>query len=127
VVLVRKVFSGVLVSKNLAAVVTLEAAAVTVYLPAVPLAVKVVAVATPEVLVVVVYVAVAFANVPLAPEAGAVKVTLTPGTGLPARLITVAANAVAKGVLRAVLCGVPAVAVITAAPEDTSRFTAEPG
>jgi hypothetical protein len=51
-------------------------------------------------------------NVPLAPAAGAVKVTDTPFIGLPDS-VTVACNAVAKAVPTVVLCVVPAVAAIT--------------
>ena len=71
------------------------------------LAVKVLALATPEELVV----AVLLANVPLAPVAGAVKVTTTPDTGLPPLSFTVACRAAPNAVLIVALCGVPAVAV----------------
>jgi len=54
-------------------------------------------------------------NVPLAPLAGAVKVTDTLGTALPAASFTVACRAVANAALIVALCGVPAVAVIVAA------------
>ena len=91
-------------------------AAVTVYGPAaVLLAVNTGADATPDALVTAV--AVLFevlANVPLAPVDGAVKVTVTPAIGLVAASITLACNAVAKAVLTAVLCGVPAKADILA-------------
>ena len=83
--------------------------------PAVPFAVNVEDVATPLALVVAVVVAVPFANVPLAPLPGAVNVTVTPLTGLFDASRTVACRAVANAVLIAVLCGVPAVAVIVAA------------
>jgi hypothetical protein len=76
--------------------------------------VNVVAIATPEVLVVVVYEE-PLTNVPLAPVAGAVKVTLTPETGLPLLSCTVACSAVPNAVLIVALCGVPAVAVTLAA------------
>jgi hypothetical protein len=79
------------------------------------LAVNVVAVAMPEEFVVAVVVVVPFANVPLAPALGAVKVTLTPETGLPPLSFTVACKAVANAVLIVALCGVPAVAVMLAA------------
>ena len=62
--------------------------------PATVLAVKVEAVATPLELVTAVVVAVLLAKVPLAPEAGAVKVTVTPGMGLPLPSFTVAWSAV---------------------------------
>ena len=78
------------------------------------MAVRVGAVATPLLLVVAVAV-----NEPLkfalAPEPGAVNVTVTPLTGLLDASRTVACRAVANAVLIAVLCGVPAVAVIVAA------------
>jgi hypothetical protein len=51
------------------------------------------------------------AKVPLAPVAGAVKVTLTPETRLPPLSFTVACNAVPNAMLIVALCGVPAVAV----------------
>jgi hypothetical protein len=88
--------------------------AVTVYGPAVPLAVKVLAVATPELFVVAVVVAVPFANVPLAPVLGAVNTTLTPDSRFPPLSFTVAASSVPNAVLIVALCGVPAVAVIEA-------------
>src|SRR5215813_1210099 len=56
---------------------------------------------------------VALEKVPLAPVAGAVKVTLTPETGLLLPFFTVTASALAKAVEGAVVCGVvPALAVI---------------
>jgi hypothetical protein len=81
------------------------------------LAVRVGAVATPLLLVVAVAV-----NEPLklalAPEPGAVNVTVTPLTGLLDASRTVACRAVANAVLIAVLCGVPAVAVIVDGDPD---------
>jgi hypothetical protein len=75
-------------------------------------AVRVEAEATPLPLVETVSVAVPEpANVPLAPAPGAVKVTETPLMGMPDSE-TVASSAAAKAVPTAVLCGVPAVAVI---------------
>jgi hypothetical protein len=102
-----------LVNKKLAVPVTPATLAVTVYGPAVMLAVNVEAVAWPELLVVAVVVAVPFANVPLAPllDAGAAKVTVAPLTGLPAVSCTVTSSK-AKLVLIATLCGVPAIAVM---------------
>ena len=74
------------------------------------------ALATPEALVATVMVAVLLLNTPDAPEAGAVKITLTPDTGLLPASRTVTASGLAKAVLIAVLCGVvPALAVIVAA------------
>src|ERR1051326_3782377 len=57
------------------------------------------------------------ANVPLAPLAGAVKVTDTPLRRLLLASLTVAASAVPKLAFCAALCGVPAVAVMIAAAE----------
>jgi hypothetical protein len=54
------------------------------------------------------------AKVPLAPVAGAAKVTTTPLTGLPPESFTVAWSALAKAVLIVADCGVPAVAVMDA-------------
>ena len=51
-------------------------------------------------------------NFALAPLDGAVKVTVTPLTGLPPESFTVACNAVPNAALIAALCGVPAVAVM---------------
>ena len=105
---------AVLVSAKLAGVVTPATEAVTVYgPPAVALAVNVAEVATPLLLVVAVLTPPA--KLPLAPEAGGVKVTVTPETGLPPLSFTVATRGAAKAVLMAVLCGVPLVAVIEAA------------
>jgi hypothetical protein len=71
------------------------------------------AAATPKAFVTTVIVVVLFENTPLAPEPGAVNVTLTPDTGrLPASM-TVTASAFANAVLTVVDCGVvPAFAVI---------------
>src|SRR5882757_1303890 len=69
--------------------------------------------ATPEALVATVMVAVELENTPLAPEPGAVKVTLTPEIGLLLESFTVTANGLANAVEIAALCGVvPAFAVI---------------
>src|SRR5260370_600268 len=74
------------------------------------LAVKTGAVATPWAFVAAVFTPPA--NVPLAPLAGAAKVTSAPLTGLFTASFTVACSGVANAVLKAALCGVPAVAVI---------------
>ena len=58
-------------------------------------------------------------KVALAPLDGAVNVTVTPLTGLPPASFTVACSAVAKALLIAALCGVPAVAVMLLAPPPT--------
>ncbi len=73
-------------------------------------------VATPLALVVaVVVLVVVSANVPLAPDAGAVNVTIAPFTGFWPLSSTVATSGAANAVLVAALCGVPLVAVIEAA------------
>jgi hypothetical protein len=72
--------------------------------------VKTADVATPEAFVVAVLTPPA--NVPLAPLAGAVKVTTTPFTGLLLASFTVTTRVAAKAVVIVVLCGVPLVAVI---------------
>src|SRR5712664_2721110 len=100
-----------LVKEKLAGVAAPDTDAVTLYgPPAVPLAVKVVAVATPCAFVVAVFTPPA--NAPLAPLAGAIKVTVAPFTGLLPESFTVAWNGVANAVLIVALCGVPAVAAI---------------
>jgi hypothetical protein len=76
-------------------------------------AVKVAEVATPLALVVAVLTPPA--NVPLAPLAGALKVTVTPLTGLPPLSFTVATRGAAKAALIVALCGVPLVAAMLAA------------
>jgi len=76
------------------------------------------AVATPLALVDAVAVRPPFAppvNTPLAPLDGAVKVTTTPLSRFPLPSFTVACRFVGKAVLIAMLCGVPAVAVMEAA------------
>ncbi len=55
-------------------------------------------------------------NVPLAPEAGAVKVTETPLTGTPP-FVTVATNGLANAVLTVALCPPPLVAARVFVPE----------
>ncbi len=77
-----------------------------------PLAVKTAAVATPCAFVVAVFTPPA--KVPLVPLAGAVKVTVTPFTGLFPASLTVACSWAANVVLTFALCGVPAVAVMLA-------------
>jgi hypothetical protein len=100
---------GVFVSANEPDAMALGVLAVTVYAPVMPLAVNVGAVATPEVFVTAVAVLVfVVANVPLAPVAGAVNVTVAPLTRLPS-IATVAVNAV-NAVPVLTDCGVPAVA-----------------
>lgn len=80
------------------------------------MAVNAVAVATPLASVVAIVVFVALANVPLAPLAGAVNVTVTPGTGLLLASLTVTASRVEKAVVTFADCGVvPALALICVA------------
>jgi hypothetical protein len=68
-------------------------------------------VATPLAFVVSVSVAVPFANVPLAPDPGAVNVTVTPLLGVPL-VDTVATSGAANAVLTVALCPDPLVAAI---------------
>jgi hypothetical protein len=104
---------AVFVRLKLAGVVAPVAVAVTEYAPAAVFAVNTCEVATPLELVVSVSVApgVEVANVPLAPVAGAVKVTLTPLDGVPFS-VTVAASGFANATPTAALCPPPLVAVI---------------
>jgi len=97
---------GVFVKANAPDVMALGVVAMTVKLPVAPLAVNVGAVATPRVFVTAVAVLVlVVANVPLAPLAGAVNVTVAPLTRLPS-IATVAVRA-AKAVPVLTDCGVP--------------------
>src|ERR1700676_155599 len=81
--------------------------ATTLYVPAMELAVKTAEVATPLALVVAVLRPPA--KVPLAPEAGAVKVTTTPLTGLFPASVTVATSGAANAALMATLWPEPLV------------------
>jgi len=102
-----------LVRLKLAAVEAPVAAAVTATVPAIVLAVSTDEVATPLEFVITVSVAVEFeANVPLAPDAGAVNVTVTPAVGVPP-VVTVATSGLANAVATAVLCPDPLVAAMT--------------
>jgi len=75
--------------------------------------VNAVAVATPVALVVAIVVFVPLAKVPLAPVVGAVKVTLTPETGLLLASFTVTARRVPNALVTCADCGVvPLLAVI---------------
>jgi hypothetical protein len=71
--------------------------------------------ATPEVLVSRVAVIPPPAKVPLAPEAGALNVTLTPETGLPLASFTVTTNGLLKAWVTGALCPPPEVAVMVEA------------
>jgi hypothetical protein len=97
----------VLVSKNDAGAAD-PVEAVTVYgPPTVALAVNVDAVAMPDELVTAVVVAVPFANVPEAPLAGAVNVTVWLGTTLPNWSVTSACKALANASPVGVVPGEP--------------------
>jgi len=85
--------------------------AITLKAPAVVLAVQTDEVATPLALAVSVSVFVLFANVQLAPDDGAVKVTEAPAVGDPP-VVTVATSGAANAVPTVVLCGVPLVAAM---------------
>ena len=78
------------------------------------MAVNVDAVAIPLEFVVAFTLVELFANLPLAPLPGAVKVTVAPLTGLPPESFTVACSAVVNAVLMVALCPEPAVAVMLA-------------
>ena len=103
---------ALLVSANPGLVVRAAPVAVTVYLPAVSLAVNTGEVANPALLVIAVFPE--QAKVPLAPLVGALKVTSTPDTGSPEESFTVAARALAKALATVALCGVPLVAAMVA-------------
>ena len=75
------------------------------------MAVNVGAVAIPEALVAAVAVFEPPVNVPLAPDVGAAKVTVTFATGFPPESLTVATSA-AKALLICTVCGVPLLAVM---------------
>ena len=104
----------VFVSEKVAGATTPPTDAATLYNPAMLLAMTVGDVATPEPLVLT-FAVVEPANVPLAPEDGAVKVTVTPETGFPPESSTVAANGLAKFVFTFAFWPPPPVAAILAA------------
>ena len=89
------------VSRNEAGAAVPGMEAITVYDPAVPLAVKGVVAAPVESVVTVADVPVA--KVPVAPVPGALNVTVTPLTGFPVLSVTVATSGAAKAVLTVVL------------------------
>lgn len=95
----------------------------TVYAPRVALAVKVGAVALPEPSLITIAVVLPPVKVPLAPEAGAVKVTATLETGLLLASSTVACSAVGKLPPATVSWGVPALAAMDAG--DPARLVSE--
>ena len=96
---------AVLVSEKFTVVSPVDAADTVYGPPAVALAVNGAA-ATPDAFVVTVIVFVLLLKVPDAPVEGAVKVTLTPDTGLLPASFTVTASALAKAVLMVADCGV---------------------
>jgi hypothetical protein len=100
---------AILVRLKLAAVVAPGAVAVTLYAPNVVPAEKAADVATP--LALVVAVVLLPANEPLAPEDGAVKVTITPAVGVPL-VVTVATRGAANPAPAAALWPDPLVAAI---------------
>lgn len=104
--------AAVLVSAKLACV-NVPDEATTSYNPTVEFAVKVFEVAWPFVPVTSISIVEGgvVANVPLTPEAGAVKVTETPLTGLPWASVAVATNGSANAVLTVALWPSPLVAV----------------
>jgi hypothetical protein len=91
----------VLVRLNVAGVAPLTAA-VTVKAPTLPLAVRVPAIATPELFVTAVLLPAKLAVAPVAPVP-TVKVTVTPETALPPASVTVACNTVGNAALIEVL------------------------
>jgi hypothetical protein len=104
---------AVLVKAKFAEVVPVALATTLYGPPAMALAVNVAEVATPDAFVVAVFTPPA--NAALAPDAGGVKVTTIPLTGLFPASVTVATRGAAKAVLIAALCGVPLVAATLAA------------
>ena len=101
----------VFVKLKLVAAVAPATEAATVTVPITPLAANVLDLATPLESVESVSVFVPPANVPLAPAAGAVKVTNAPLNGDPP-MVTVATNGAANAVLTIADCGDPLVAAI---------------
>src|SRR4051812_8068764 len=89
-------------------VLTEPLAATTLYAPVVAFAVKAGAVATPLAFVMTLAIVEPPANVPDAPEAGALKVTPAPLMGALPPSSTVACSCVGNAVLTTADCGVPA-------------------
>jgi hypothetical protein len=102
------------VKLKLVGALTPAAAALTLNAPGWEFATSVGAVAMPLAFVVAVAVDDPL-NAPPGPEVGAVNVTMTPLTGLPAASSTVACKAVAKAVPAGLVCALPPVAAILAA------------
>src|SRR4029077_16223315 len=107
-------------------VATADIEAVTAYTPATVLAVNVVP-ACPLASVAATTFVVLLLNIPPGPLLGAVKVTVTPLTGLPKPSCTSAIKGFANAIPTLVLCPEPENAVIAAAdPADTVIFPEEP-
>jgi hypothetical protein len=98
---------GEFVSLKLADVAPVALELIVYPVPATVLAVNALAVAWPLLALVAVVLAVEFANVPEAPLAGAVNVTVTPGTGFPWASLTIATSWLAKAVLTVADCAEP--------------------
>src|SRR5438309_267337 len=96
---------GVLVRENVAAEPTPATVALTVYAPAIPLAVNTADVAIPEAPVTAVLVPPA--KVPLGPEPGAENVTVIPLRTVPLESLTIAERGAENAVLIVADCGVP--------------------
>ena len=112
---------AVLVRLKRAGAATPGALAATLYPPVTEFALKMGLVAVPPATVRAVAVAPPPTNVPLAPLAGAAKVTLTPSaTGLPLLSLTRAVKGAVKALPTATRCGVPVVA--TMPPGGPGRF-----
>ena len=101
------VTTGVLVNEKDAGVSTPATVAVMVNGPAVALAINVGAVATPPASVCT---DARLPNVPLAPKAGALNVTVTPAIKFPPASLTIAFKGVPNAALTAALCPEPCVA-----------------
>ena len=95
--------------------VSVPVVALTLKRPEIVFAVKSVEVATPVAPVTAVVVAVPLANVPEAPAVGALKVTVTPATGLPSRFVTIADRVEVKAIATVADCGEPAETAMLAA------------
>src|SRR5262245_14282717 len=117
---------GRLVSPKTAGVVTPGALAVTMKLPVAP-AMKAGAWAAPALSVrAIAMLGIALRNVPVGPVVGAVKVTITPGTGFPYSSRTTTDSGVANAVPGRACCGGPAVAVTVLAAAGATRTAAMP-
>jgi hypothetical protein len=104
---------GVFVRENAVVAVVPGKAAITWYLPALLLVVKIADVTIPWALLTPL--AAPLGKLPPGPEAGGLKVTTTPETGFPPASATLTTNGAAKGVEIAVLCPEPLSIVIDTA------------